>query len=163
MPHWHDLGDVRRLPQDLDDRMAILLPQRHEHARHQREVERHVALVAVAEVGADVGRPLVRFGEQQPIGVVAHPSRRGSASGRRASRRGSRRACPRARSGTAPRRAACRRRRDRARSASPRTTASQHRRVVEVQIRLMVEEAVPVVRAGDRRPTSSSTSRCRRR
>ena len=63
------LGDVRRLPQDLDDRMAILLPHRHEHARHQREVEGHVALVAVAEVGADVGRPLVRLGEQHPIRV----------------------------------------------------------------------------------------------
>ncbi len=31
--------------------MAVLLPERHEHARHQREVERHVAFVAVAEVG----------------------------------------------------------------------------------------------------------------
>ena len=44
------VGDVGRLVEDLGDRVAIFLPQRHEHARHQREVERHVALVAVAEV-----------------------------------------------------------------------------------------------------------------
>ena len=44
------LGDVGRLAHDLGDRMAVFLPQRHEHARHQREVERHVAFVAVAEV-----------------------------------------------------------------------------------------------------------------
>ena len=112
------LGDVRRLPQDLDDRMAILLPHRHEHARHQREVERHVALVAVAEVRPHVGRPLVRLREQHAIRVARVERARGSASGRRASPRGSRRSCLRARSGTAPRRAAGRRRRDRARTAS---------------------------------------------
>ena len=49
--------------------VAVLLPQRHEHARHQREVERHVALVAVAEVVADVRRPLVRFGQQHAVAV----------------------------------------------------------------------------------------------
>ena len=32
-----------------------------------REVERHVALVAVAEVGGRVLRPLVRLGEQHPV------------------------------------------------------------------------------------------------
>ena len=50
--------------------MALLLPQPHEHAWHQRKVERHVALVAFAEVGTDVGRPLVRLGEQDAAGVL---------------------------------------------------------------------------------------------
>ena len=43
---------------------------RHEHPRHQREVEGHVALVAVAEIGAHVRRPLVRFGEKHAIRVI---------------------------------------------------------------------------------------------
>jgi hypothetical protein len=65
------LGNVRRLAQDLDDRMPILLPHRHEHARHEREVERHVTLVTVAEIRAHVGRPLVGLGEQHAIRVAA--------------------------------------------------------------------------------------------
>ncbi len=56
--------DLRRLPHDVDDRIAVLFGDRHEHARHEREVERHVALVAVAEVRGDVFRPLVRLGEE---------------------------------------------------------------------------------------------------
>ena len=63
------VGNVRRLVEDLGERVAVLLPQRHEHARHQREVEGHVAFVAVAEVGAHVGGPLVRFGQQHPVAV----------------------------------------------------------------------------------------------
>ena len=49
--------------------MAVFLAERHEHPRHQREVERHVALVAVAEVRPHVGRPLVRLGEQHAVAV----------------------------------------------------------------------------------------------
>ena len=64
------LGDVRRLQEDLGDGVAVFLPQRHEHPRHQREVEGHVAFVAVAEVGAHVGRPLVRLGQQHPVLVA---------------------------------------------------------------------------------------------
>ena len=70
------LGDVRRLAEDLDDRMPILLAYRHEHARHQREVERHVAFVAVAEVGPHVGRPLVGLGEEAAGRDAGDPSRR---------------------------------------------------------------------------------------
>ena len=40
------LGDRRGLAQDVDDRVAVLHPERHEQARHEREVEGHVALVA---------------------------------------------------------------------------------------------------------------------
>jgi hypothetical protein len=60
---------VRRLAQNFHDRVAILLPHRHEHARHEREVERHVALVAIAEIRPDVRRPLVGFGQQHPIRI----------------------------------------------------------------------------------------------
>ena len=41
--------------------------QPHEHARHQGKVIRHVALVAVPEIGAHVGRPLVGFREQHAV------------------------------------------------------------------------------------------------
>ena len=41
------VGDLRGLGEDLGDRVALLPPHRHEHAGHQREVEAHVALVAV--------------------------------------------------------------------------------------------------------------------
>ena len=64
------LGNLRRLPQDLDDGMTVFLPHRHEHARHEREVEGHVALVALAEVRPHVGRPLVGFGEEHAIGIA---------------------------------------------------------------------------------------------
>jgi hypothetical protein len=50
--------------------VAVFLPDRHEHARHQRKVERHVALVAVAEIRPHVGGPLVRFRDQHPIGIA---------------------------------------------------------------------------------------------
>ena len=37
------------------------MSHRHEHPRHQREMKRHVALVAVAEIGHGIFRPLVGF------------------------------------------------------------------------------------------------------
>ena len=68
------VGDRRGLLEDLRDREAGLAPHRHEDARHHREVEAHVALVAagleVAEVVNDVGGPLVRLGQQHATGVV---------------------------------------------------------------------------------------------
>ena len=64
------VGNVGRLGQDLGDRVALGPPQRHEHAGHEREVEAHVALVAVAEVLDDVGRPLVGLGQQHPPGIA---------------------------------------------------------------------------------------------
>jgi hypothetical protein len=62
--------DVRRLLHDFDDRMPDLLRDRHVHARHQREVIRHMALVTLAEILAHVFRPLVGLGEQQPVRIV---------------------------------------------------------------------------------------------
>jgi hypothetical protein len=46
------------------------LRDRHVHARHQREVEGHVALVAVAEILTHVFRPHVGFGQQQAVRVA---------------------------------------------------------------------------------------------
>lgn len=65
---------LRCLGEDLRDRVARLPPYRHEDARHDREVEGHVALVAalaeVAEVVDDVLRPLVGLGQQHRVRVV---------------------------------------------------------------------------------------------
>ena len=50
--------------------MAVLGRHRHEDARHQREVERHVAFVAVAEILQHVLGPLVGLGEQHAVAVA---------------------------------------------------------------------------------------------
>ena len=50
--------------------MPVLQTQRHEDTRHQRKVKGHVALVAFAEIGAYVGRPLVGFGQKHPPAVA---------------------------------------------------------------------------------------------
>ena len=50
--------------------MSVLLRDRHVHARHQREMERHMAFVAVAEIVRGVLRPLVGFGEQHAVGIA---------------------------------------------------------------------------------------------
>ncbi len=64
------VGDLRRLGQDLVHRRRLLAAQRHEHPRHDREVKAHVALVAVAEVLHDVGRPLVGLREQDAVRIA---------------------------------------------------------------------------------------------
>ena len=63
-------GNVRRLPQDIRDRKPIFLRDRHVDARHQRKVICHVAFVAVAEIGTDVFRPLIGFGEKHLSGRI---------------------------------------------------------------------------------------------
>ncbi len=79
-------GDGRGLGQDLGDRVARFAPYGHEDARHDREVEGHVALVAaggeVAEVVDDVLGPLVGLRQQHLVGVLgvdllAHPLEEG--------------------------------------------------------------------------------------
>ena len=62
-----DVGDGGGLRHDVGDGEAVFLAERHVDARHQREVEGHVALVAVAEVGTDVCGPHVGFGEDEAI------------------------------------------------------------------------------------------------
>ncbi len=58
------------LGQDVDDREAVFHADRHEQARHEREVERHVALIALAEVGDRVLGPLVGFGEEHAVRML---------------------------------------------------------------------------------------------
>ena len=116
------VGDRRRLLEDLVDRRGLLAPDRHEHARHHGEVERHVALVAVAEVLDHVRRPLVRLGEQHAVGVVLVDLPADALQVLVRLRAGSRRSCRRARRGTARRRAGSRRGRGRARSAARRAS-----------------------------------------
>ena len=70
----------------------------------------------------DVGRPLVRLGEQHAVRVVARRPPRAPASGTRASPAGSRSSSRRARRGTARRRGGSRRARGRARSAARRAS-----------------------------------------
>ena len=53
------LRNRRRLLEDVDDRKPILHLQRHEHPRHEREMEIHVRLVALAEISDRVFRPLI--------------------------------------------------------------------------------------------------------
>ncbi len=55
--------------------------QRHEQPRHEREVEGHVALVALAEVGRGVLGPLVGLGQQHAVLELAR--RRARAASRR--------------------------------------------------------------------------------
>ena len=50
--------------------MSVLQRERDEHAWHQRKVEGHVALVAIAEIFGGVLRPLVGFGEQHAVGIM---------------------------------------------------------------------------------------------
>ncbi len=59
--------ELRRLRQDVGDGEAILQVDGHEDPRHHREVEGHVALVPLPEVGDRVLGPLVGLGEEHPI------------------------------------------------------------------------------------------------
>src|SRR4030095_9871210 len=61
------LGNRRSLLENVDNGEAVLHLQRHEHARHEREVKIHVRFVAVAKVSGRIFRPLFRFGEQHAI------------------------------------------------------------------------------------------------
>ncbi|PPS68284.1 hypothetical protein BZZ08_07413 [Streptomyces sp. MH60] len=74
------------LGEDLGDRVARLPSDRHEDARHDREVEGHVALVAagreVAEVVDHVLRPLVGLRQHHRVRILrvdllAHPLQEG--------------------------------------------------------------------------------------
>ena len=64
------VGDRRCLIHDLDDRMTLLLSDRHEYSRHHREVVSHVAFIAFAEVLAYILRPLVGLGQQHAVLVM---------------------------------------------------------------------------------------------
>ena len=59
----------RGLLENVDDREPVFHAQRHEQPRHQRKMKRHVALVAGAEIGDRILRPLVGLSEQHTIGI----------------------------------------------------------------------------------------------
>ncbi len=59
--------NVRGLAQDVGNGEAVFPRDGHVHARHQREVECHVAFVAVAEILLGVLRPLVGFRQQHAV------------------------------------------------------------------------------------------------
>ena len=70
------LRNRRRLVENVDDRKPVLHLERHEHPRHEREVEIHVGRVALAEVGDGIFRPLIRLGQKHAalkIGVDVGP------------------------------------------------------------------------------------------
>lgn len=64
------VGDRWRLADDVGDRVAVFAREAHEDARHEREVEGHVALVALAEIGARVLGPLIGFRQQHAVRIA---------------------------------------------------------------------------------------------
>ena len=56
--------NIRGLAQDVGDRKAVFLGDRHVDPRHQREMIGHVAFVAAAEIFLHVFRPLIGFRQQ---------------------------------------------------------------------------------------------------
>ncbi len=69
MHHWHVVGNLRCLLEDLDDGLAVLQLHGHEDSRHERKMKGHVELVAVAEIRRYVRRPLVGLGQQHLAGI----------------------------------------------------------------------------------------------
>ena len=63
-------GNIRSLAENIRNGKPVFLGDRHVDARHQRKMIGHVALVAVAEIGADVFRPLIGLGEQDSAAGV---------------------------------------------------------------------------------------------
>jgi len=58
-------GQLRSTGQDFLNWRAVAAGQRHIQARHQRKMEVHVHFIAAAKVMDDVLRPLVGFGKKQ--------------------------------------------------------------------------------------------------
>ena len=155
------LGNGRCLFEDVHDRQAVLHAQRHEQPRHERKMKRHVAFVALAlaEVGHRVLRPLVGLAQQHAVAVFlvhvrAQPLEDGVgfrqvfATGALAFV-------------------------EIGHGVQPQPVHAQvepeihhldhfvmHLRVVPVEVRLVREEAVPVIGARPRRPRSSWRPRC---
>ena len=154
------IRNVRRLLHDFDDGIAVLLRDGHVDARHQRKVIRHVAFIAVAEVLAHVLRPLIGLGQQKAVLVV----RVDGGAQLLDDRVGFAQifvvgpfALDQVGNGIEPEAVDA--------HVEPEPHDLQHRfhdlRIVEIQIRLMAEEAVPVVGLRDAGPRSSSRFRCR--
>ena len=147
------LRDRRRLLEDVEDREPVLRADRHEDPRHEGEVEGHVALVAASrpEVRDRLLGPLVRLGEQEPIAVALvdvgpelaeEVVRRGEVLAVRALllvQVGDRVEAEAVQPEVEP-------------EVDDREHLLADARVLVVEVRLVAEEAVPVVRVGDRVP-----------
>ncbi len=138
------VGDRRRLRHDVGNGQAILLAKRHVDARHQGEMEGHVALVALAEVGAHVGRPLVGFRQDQSIcvlGIDGGPNSLDDGMGLRQVFAGSSVALDKIGNRIHPQRVDA--------HVEPEAHRLQHflndERVIEVEIGLVREKAMPVI------------------
>ncbi len=150
-PPLAGLRDRRRPAQDIDDRLGVLEPERHEDPGHEREVERHVALVTLPEVRAHVPGPLVRLGEENASGELglersAQPADHRVGLGQVLAARalsldevGDRVEAEAVHPQLGP-------------EAHHPDDLLEHPRVLEVEVRLVREEAVPVERARDRVP-----------
>jgi len=71
------LRDIRRLLHDLHHGVAVLLRDGHVHARHEGKMVSHVAFVAIAEILAHILGPLIGFGQEHaaaimPVHFAAH-------------------------------------------------------------------------------------------
>ena len=136
--------DGRRAAEDVDDGLGALQAQPHEDPGHERKVERHVAFVALPEVGAHVRRPLVGLGEKQAARRPLVHERPQAADDRvRLGKVLAARSLPLHQVGD----------RVQPEAVHPQVEPEAHRgldllehaRVVEVEVRLVAEEAVPVV------------------
>ena len=143
--------NIRGLLHDLGDGVAVFLGDRHVNARHERKVICHVALIAVAEILAHILGPLICLREQEPILVVRID---GGAQLLDDLVRFAQILVVRA--------LALDQIRDGVEAepvdphVEPETHDPQHRihdfRIVEIQIGLVAEEAMPEIRLGDRIP-----------
>ena len=143
--------DVGRLPQDIGDRKAVFLRDRHVDARHQREMVGHVAFVAAAEIFLHVLRPLIGFGQQHlalGVGVefAAQPLDDGVGLGQvlvvgavALAQIGDGVEAETVDAGIEP-------------ALHHLHQRADHARIVEIEVRLVREEAVPVELAGFRIP-----------
>ena len=158
------LGDVRGLGEHPHELVRLLRPQRVEDARHDREVEGHVALRLLlgAEEGGDLARPLVRLGDQDAARVVpvdhrAHPL--DELVGRRLALAVALLGLVEVGDGIEPEPVDA--------QVDPEPDDLEdvlvHGRVLEVEVGLVGEEAVEVELAAHRSRTPSWTPRCRRR
>ena len=59
-----------RLSEDIDNGEPVFHADGHEHARHEREMERHVALVAVPKIRRGVLGPLVGLGQEHAASKI---------------------------------------------------------------------------------------------
>ena len=135
----------------IQERLSILQVERHENARHDRKVIRHVTFVTIAEVGPHVRWQLVRFSEQHPIGspgVYVFPDCLDDGVCLEEVLAGRAVALDQVRHRIETKPVDTQIQPE----VEHRQHLAHHRRIVVIQVRLMVKEPVPVVRLGNRIP-----------